>query len=78
MTDGNARADGPGAAALAALKSIVAIGGGKQYLQCFGCLKLGGYDTFGLPTRCPDCGSGEIHHPDAGSNWPSSKKGNTP
>lgn len=35
----------------------------KYPLQCFGCLRRGDYDTFGLPIKCPDCGSLEIHDP---------------
>jgi len=29
-------------------------------LECYGCLKVGDYSVFGLPTKCPDCGSYEI------------------
>jgi hypothetical protein len=29
-------------------------------LECYGCLLVGDYDVFGLPTQCPECGSREI------------------
>lgn len=32
----------------------------SQDLQCYGCLKVGDYSTFGIPVKCPDCGSMEI------------------
>ena len=30
-------------------------------LICHGCLTTGGYEKFGVPTKCPHCGSLEIH-----------------
>jgi Zn finger protein HypA/HybF involved in hydrogenase expression len=38
-------------------------------LECYSCGLMGDYDTFGIPTKCPKCGSYEIHLPEAGANW---------
>ena len=29
-------------------------------LMCYGCLRIGDYEVFDIPTQCPDCGSYEI------------------
>ena len=52
-----------------AIKAVTAIRqllGGVQYNRCHGCGLLGGYDVFGLPTKCPTCGSREVWPADAG------------
>lgn len=36
-------------------------------LECYRCGKAGEASEFPLPRQCPDCGSYEVHHPDAGS-----------
>lgn len=35
-------------------------------LECYGCGERGSYDTFGIPTKCPQCGSLEVHLPRVG------------
>lgn len=40
-------------------------------LECYRC----GYDgEFPLPRKCPECGSFEVHHPDAGRLTKSSQQ----
>ena len=41
-------------------------------LECYGCGLTGSYEVFNIPTKCPRCGSFEIHLPEAHDNW---KKG---
>ena len=36
-------------------------------LLCHGCLAVGNYDFFNIPTKCPNCGSGEVWS--AGDTW---------
>ncbi len=45
-------------------------------LECYGCGKKGDNTTFGLGNKrqCPDCGSYEIHLPEAHDNWKSSSR----
>jgi DNA-directed RNA polymerase subunit RPC12/RpoP len=32
----------------------------RNTMECYGCGKQGGYDVFGIPVTCPDCGSHQL------------------
>ena len=56
---------------IAVNQNINRIASEPYVLQCYGCLLYGGLNTFTLRRVCPDCGSLEVHSPEAHDNWKS-------